>query len=297
MTGSTTIAEDIVQEAFLATWRGEAESDGFNRLVLQANLSWREVAVLRAYCKYLRQAGTTFSQSYMEETLASHPHIARLLVKLFHARFDPRRRANAAEETARLAAEVEAALDTVASLDQDRILRSFLQLVQATLRTSYFQGDPQGRPKPYLSLKFDAARVPDRQDETLLSTPLPGLSGPEEDVPGLPTINRDQQPGHLLGLGPGRDLPADGAAAALVLVSGADVADVGAVASHEAPLSGGGFGAVPVPLTARYGFGRIGQPSATWGPRRSGRGSASPFPGGSRRSGRQGRRRRGGCRR
>jgi glutamate dehydrogenase len=153
--------KEIFQDAFAQVWRGDVENDGFNRLVLGGGLTARDAAVLRAYCKYLRQAGTMFSQSYIEESVAGNSHIARLLVKLFHARFDPRRRQNAAEETTRLVAEIEAALDTVASLDEDRILRAFLQLVQATLRTNYFQHDAAGRPKAYLSLKFDSARVPD----------------------------------------------------------------------------------------------------------------------------------------
>jgi glutamate dehydrogenase len=71
-------------------WRGDAENDGFNRLILAAGLSWRQVAMLRGYCKYLLQVGVPFSQSYMEATLARYPLLARLLVELFEARFDPR---------------------------------------------------------------------------------------------------------------------------------------------------------------------------------------------------------------
>ena len=83
--------KEIFQDAFARSWRGNVEDDGFNRLVLRARLTWREISVLRAYCKYLRQAGTTFSQRYMEETLAANPHIARLLIDLFKVRFDPER--------------------------------------------------------------------------------------------------------------------------------------------------------------------------------------------------------------
>src|SRR5690606_9447506 len=125
---------------FSAAWRGESEVDQFNQLVLRAGLTWREVVILRAYAKYLRQVGTVFSQEYMESALAAHPDVAALLVALFRARLEPgladdERRDRAQE----LVTRIQHRLDGVASLDQDRILRSFLTLVQATLRTSFFQ--------------------------------------------------------------------------------------------------------------------------------------------------------------
>src|ERR671917_2629119 len=109
--------KEIFQDAFARTWRGTVEDDGFNRLVLRAQLTWRQITILRAYCKYLRQTGTTFSQRYMEETLAANPHITRLLVELFEARFDPDRQQRAEGETERLTSEIREALDAVASLD------------------------------------------------------------------------------------------------------------------------------------------------------------------------------------
>ncbi|HEV7862727.1 MAG TPA: NAD-glutamate dehydrogenase domain-containing protein, partial [Acidimicrobiia bacterium] len=154
-------AEDvkgIFTEAFAATWRGEAENDGFNRLVLGAGLTGREVAVLRAYSKYLRQVGSAFSQTYMERTLAANPHIVRLLVELFHARFDPGRQPDPDDEASVCTKRLEAAIDAVASLDEDRILRSFLALVQATLRTNWFKPSAPGRP---VAFKLDPSQVPD----------------------------------------------------------------------------------------------------------------------------------------
>ncbi len=145
-------------QAFAAVWRGEAENDGFNRLVLGAGLTGREVAILRAYSKYLRQVGSAFSQAYMERTLAANPHVARLLVELFHARFDPARLPDPEDEASVLGKRLEAAIDAVASLDEDRILRSFLALVQATLRTNWFQSRPAGHP---VAFKLDPAQVPD----------------------------------------------------------------------------------------------------------------------------------------
>ncbi len=129
---------------------------GLNRLVLFAGLNWREVLVLRAMCKYLRQTGTTFSQAYMENALAHNPDIARQLVQLFEARFDPGRQSVAGTAMPQLTREIEAALDAVESLDEDRILRSFLSLIGAMLRTTYFQGE-----RDELVFKLDPARYPD----------------------------------------------------------------------------------------------------------------------------------------
>ena len=153
--------KEIFQDAFARAWRGAVEDDGFNRLVLRAQLTWREITILRAYCKYLRQTGTTFSQNYMEQTLAANPHIARLLVELFKARLDPARQERAEEETERLQQEIKEALEAVVSLDEDRILTSFLNVTLATLRTNYFQSTPEGESKPYLSFKLDPTRIPD----------------------------------------------------------------------------------------------------------------------------------------
>jgi glutamate dehydrogenase len=150
---------EIFEDALAALWRGEVEDDGFNALVLDAHLSWRQVVVLRGYAKYLRQAGTTFSQDYIESVLRANITITRLLVKLFESRFDPRRRKGEAERSEAIAEEIRGALDEVASLDHDRIMRSFLGLILATLRTNYFQADD--RRGPYLVVKLDAAEVPD----------------------------------------------------------------------------------------------------------------------------------------
>ncbi|MFG3576309.1 NAD-glutamate dehydrogenase [Micromonospora chersina] len=152
-----------VENAFAAAWRGEAEVDGFNELVLRAGLTWRQVVVLRAYAKYLRQAGTVFSQEYMEQTFIAYPKIASLLVELFETRFRPgastldERRQRSGE----LVSAIGEALDDVASLDQDRILRSYLTLIQATLRTSFYQKPVGGRPKSYVAFKLDPQAIPE----------------------------------------------------------------------------------------------------------------------------------------
>ncbi|MFD5025511.1 NAD-glutamate dehydrogenase [Streptomyces sp. NPDC058373] len=149
------------QEAFAATWTGAAENDGFNALVLGAGLTWREAMVLRAYAKYLRQAGSTFSQDYMEDTLRNNVHTTRLLVSLFEARMAPERQAAGLELTDGILEELDGALDQVASLDEDRILRSFLTVIKATLRTNFFQHTASGEPHGYVSMKFDPQAIPD----------------------------------------------------------------------------------------------------------------------------------------
>ena len=154
-------ARERFQEAFAATWTGKAENDGFNSLVLAAGLTWRQAMVLRAYAKYLRQAGSTFSQDYMEDTLRNNVHTTRLLVSLFEARMSPDRQRAGYELVDALLEELDAALDQVASLDEDRILRSFLTVIKATLRTNFFQEASGGKPHDYVSMKFDPQAIPD----------------------------------------------------------------------------------------------------------------------------------------
>ena len=157
----------LFEDALMALWQGKLEDDGFNALVLHAHLTWQQVSVMRAYAKYLRQAGTTFSQRYIERVLDQNVAIARLLIRLFESRFDPTRQPGEAERSEAIAEEIRGQLDEVAILDHDRILRSYLGLVLATLRTSFFQTDhvpgQQASPDepPYLVVKLDARRVPE----------------------------------------------------------------------------------------------------------------------------------------
>ncbi len=151
--------KNIFQEAFAKVCSGEMENDGFNRLVLAAELNWREVTILRAMCKYLLQTRMPFSQAYMENALATHPYIARQLVALFDARFCPNEQ-NAEARSHLLVSAISEALDQVANLDEDRILRNFLTLIQAMLRTNYYQTESSAKPKPYLSFKLDPRELP-----------------------------------------------------------------------------------------------------------------------------------------
>jgi len=190
------------EAAFAQVWQGQAESDGFLRLILGAGLDWRQVAMLRGYCKYLLQTGVAFSQAYMEETLARYPLVARLLAELFESRLDPVHDRPGADKVgpARAAMQqalesivapdqraavatlveqvayargldreaqidachdaLEILLDKVSSIDEDRILRRFMAVIDATVRTNYYQ-QRNGAFAEYLSFKFDPARVPE----------------------------------------------------------------------------------------------------------------------------------------
>jgi glutamate dehydrogenase len=199
------VIRELFQEAFERILRGDADSDGINQLIIAAQMNWRQVKVLRAYCKYLLQTGVPFSMTYMAETLAAHPAIARLLVELFEASFDwsrddesDYRKELASKRMGRrfgvlldedLAgdpvlvdlisdlvavrlkdreSQVKAAkrafrrsLESVSSLDEDRILFAFYEVILATLRTNYFQAGENGGKKEYISFKLDSQALPE----------------------------------------------------------------------------------------------------------------------------------------
>jgi glutamate dehydrogenase len=149
----------LFEDAFGRVLAGEVESDDFNRLVLAARLGADEIVVLRAYAKYLRQIGFPLSQAFVEQTLAAHPAIARMLVSLFRSRFEPRAGATEAGAAAQADA-IERALDAVENLNEDRVLRQYLALVRATTRTNFWRRGADGRRRPFLSFKLDPAQVP-----------------------------------------------------------------------------------------------------------------------------------------
>ncbi len=146
------------REGLARVMDGTLENDGFNRLILAAGFDWREVSVIRAYARYLRQIGTAFSHAYMMDTLADNPQAARLLIDLFLRRFDPRLDRDRDEDCARLVTGIEETLNAVENLDEDRILRLFLDLVQNTLRTGYFRPALEDAPGA-VSFKLDSRRI------------------------------------------------------------------------------------------------------------------------------------------
>src|SRR6516162_5045455 len=148
-------------DAVTAIWQGRVEIDRFNELVMRARLTWQQVVLLRAYAKYLRQAGFPYSQSHIESVLSEHPSTVRSLVTLFEALFDPRASGSPTSRDAQAAAAAVAAdIDAVVGLDTDRILRAFASLVQATLRTNYFvTREGSARARNVLALKLNAQLV------------------------------------------------------------------------------------------------------------------------------------------
>jgi len=164
------LADDVrglFQDAIRAVWEGYNEIDGFNALVLAAGLTWRQATVLRAYAKYMKQGNSPFAVDYIEAALRNNTDIARMLWQLFQARFDPGKNGLDAQAEARTArveeieGRIRRALDDVASLDHDRILRSYLTHIKATLRTNYFQQGIGAAPHPYMSFKMEPSAIPD----------------------------------------------------------------------------------------------------------------------------------------
>ncbi|HYD86320.1 MAG TPA: NAD-glutamate dehydrogenase [Vitreimonas sp.] len=155
-------AGKMFEQAFAAIWTGRAESDGFNRLILTLPCSWREAALVRALARFRQQTGLDPSQAIQEQALASNPKIAALILAFFKARFDP----NLPEtmdtrevRSSKLEFMIEAALNEVVSLDDDRALRRIAHLVKAIRRTNYYQPGPDGQPKAYMSFKIDSHAV------------------------------------------------------------------------------------------------------------------------------------------
>jgi len=151
--------------AFDQIWVGNMESDTLNALILSAGLNWREITVLRAYTKYLRQTGITFSEDYMAATLVANPQITHVITDLFMERFRPvedqAEMTKVKRKIGRLRGKLTSLLEDVASADEDRILRRYVNLVEATLRTNFFQLNEGGEPKTWLSFKLSSRDVED----------------------------------------------------------------------------------------------------------------------------------------
>ncbi len=149
------------EEAFDKIWNRQMENDGLNKLVIAARMNWREITILRAYLRYLRQVGLHYSREYIESTLADNPKISGAIVRMFKCLFDPNIKGKNEEQAAGCAVEIDHALGEVASIEQDKILRSITAVVNATLRTNFFQMDKDGNPKSYLSIKLDSKKIDD----------------------------------------------------------------------------------------------------------------------------------------
>ena len=164
--GKATIDVDAISDAFedalIHIWHGNVENDSLNRLTLTAGMTWRDILILRAYVRYMRQGQSAYSIPYIEKALTDFPAIAKMISALFVARLDPAANRKKVDQQAEiLLADIEDALNAVTALDQDRILRSIVGMVEATLRTNFFQRLPSGEDKPCLSMKMDSGKIVD----------------------------------------------------------------------------------------------------------------------------------------
>lgn len=149
--------KEHLEELLARIWQNDAESDTLDALVLNAHITAREVMLLRAYTKYLRQVNFPYDLGTIASTLKRFPAITSLLVAYFHARFEPKSKIDIESVTAG----IENQIATLSNLTDDRILRRFYEIINATLRTNYYQVDAKGSPKSYLSFKFDSSKVPE----------------------------------------------------------------------------------------------------------------------------------------
>ncbi|MEM9014234.1 MAG: NAD-glutamate dehydrogenase [Pseudomonadota bacterium] len=173
---------DEFEVALTKILKGRTEDDGFNALILASALNWREVAVMRAVAKYCIQTRIQYSQQYIEEALSKYPLITRKLIAVFHARFNPEAAENLKEREKAVAMNIQDVIDSLAdvqSLDDDRIIRRYVNFFSAALRTNFFQVANSGGPKRYISFKIDSAKI------TKLPEPHPYreifVSGPKVD--------------------------------------------------------------------------------------------------------------------
>ncbi|MBE1288244.1 MAG: NAD-glutamate dehydrogenase [Alteromonadaceae bacterium] len=154
------LSQELFQSAFAKVWDRHLEDDAFNRLILSANISGRKVTILRAYAKYMRQTGSLFSIDYIANTVAAYPDISALLIDLFEYRFTPDKKFKVKEQDKR-SQEIISKLDSVSNLDDDRIIRRYLDMILATVRTNFYQPTQQGNEKAYVSFKLRPELIPD----------------------------------------------------------------------------------------------------------------------------------------
>jgi glutamate dehydrogenase len=165
--GARLVFEDVKQpfeDAVVAVWNGRTENDGFNRLVLELGLPWRDVALIRAFARHRQQSGLDPSQRVQEEALSAHPDVARLILELFATKFDPATKVSLdkrRDQADAVMVRIVEALQAVESLDEDRVLRRIALLVQAMQRTNFYQPGPDGEPKPYISFKVASGELAD----------------------------------------------------------------------------------------------------------------------------------------
>ncbi len=154
-------AKESFEDVFKKTWNVEVESDSLNMLSLYAEMPWQDIAILRAFTHYLRQTGSAFSLPYMESAITNHPNIAKEIVLFFKDLFNPKKKKLSEKTKKERTKKIYVLLEKVDVLDHDRIFRSIVNILCATLRTNFFQTDAEGNPKTYLSFKLDSSLIND----------------------------------------------------------------------------------------------------------------------------------------
>ncbi|MCE3232026.1 MAG: NAD-glutamate dehydrogenase [Rickettsiaceae bacterium] len=147
------------EESVTKTWLGYIESDALNKLILLANLKWRDIVIVRSYSKFLQQSGFTYSQAYIQEAVGNHASIVKLLIELFYCRFDPAFTEDRETTQVKLVANIENVLSKVSNLAEDRVIRGLLALIMATYRTNFFQKNNKGELKDYISFKLQSSSI------------------------------------------------------------------------------------------------------------------------------------------
>ena len=150
--------QQLFQEAFLSVYSEKLEDDGFNKLVLKAGISGRDISIIRSYSRYMRQIDATFSQSYIVDAITKHEKCAYYLTEMFKYKFQP----NIEDRTlTNISEKIEKLLEEITALDDDRIIRRYLDLIYATLRTNFYTLNENDEQKDYISLKFSPELIPD----------------------------------------------------------------------------------------------------------------------------------------
>ncbi|XOV89421.1 MAG: NAD-glutamate dehydrogenase [Pseudomonadota bacterium] len=158
--GSFAELRENFEPAFLRIWRGDVENDSFNRLVPAAMMDYREISLIRSYARYLGQLQGGFSQQFIADCLVRYSTITRLLFEVFAQRFEPAlSRTSANAQAHKLRSDILVEIDAVVNLADDRVLRRYLEMIDATVRTNFYQPAPSGGPKDYIALKFLPALI------------------------------------------------------------------------------------------------------------------------------------------
>jgi len=158
--GKLELVKPIFEETLRKIWSNQVENDCFNALVLRAGLNYREIMILRGYSRYLQQIGFSYSQNYIEEVLVKHSDITKELVNLFIVRFCPKLKQKRNDNVQNIQNKINNKLISVSNIAEDKVLRRFLALILATIRTNFFQIDGGCEPKSYISYKFSSKKVP-----------------------------------------------------------------------------------------------------------------------------------------